>query len=121
MLKAINVVKDWIENDTNILVMSGEFGCGKTHLLRIANTYFKPLSLAITAQKLARLFYDGIDDKSLSRNLEILESSPVLLIDDFGDFKGNTTRFLILSKESNNPKYEKNNSYIFSNRIICTG
>ena len=40
-------------------------------------------------------------------NLEILD-------DDFGDFKGNTTRFLILSKETSIPKKNKNTSYITS-------
>ncbi|MCK5294541.1 MAG: prephenate dehydratase [Arcobacteraceae bacterium] len=40
-------------------------------------------------------------------NLKILD-------DDFGDFKGNTTRFLILSKQSIIPIYDKNISYITS-------
>jgi len=37
-----------------------------------------------------------------------------ILNDDFGDFHGNTTRFLILSKNSEIPKYEKKQSYITS-------
>ncbi|MEA3497489.1 MAG: prephenate dehydratase [Campylobacterota bacterium] len=40
-------------------------------------------------------------------NLEILD-------DNFGDHHGNTTRFLILSKQNIIPKYEKNSSYITS-------
>ena len=39
--------------------------------------------------------------------LEILDS-------DFGDYHGNTTRFLILSRESVIPKYDKSDSYITS-------
>ena len=37
-----------------------------------------------------------------------------ILDDDFGDFKGNTTRFLILSKENIFPKYDEDKSYITS-------
>ncbi len=37
-----------------------------------------------------------------------------ILDNDFGDFHGNTTRFLILSKENIFPIYEKNKSYITS-------
>ncbi|MCK5110029.1 MAG: prephenate dehydratase [Arcobacteraceae bacterium] len=37
-----------------------------------------------------------------------------ILDDDFGDYHGNTTRFLILSKESIIPAYEKNKSYVTS-------
>jgi len=37
-----------------------------------------------------------------------------ILDNDFGDYHGNTTRFLILSRESVIPRYDKNNSYITS-------
>lgn len=47
---------------------------------------------------------------SLASQLYDLE----ILHDDFGDFHGNTTRFLILSKLNIIPTYEKNESYITS-------
>jgi prephenate dehydratase len=52
---------------------------------------------AAVASSLAAQLYD----------LEILD-------DSFGDHQGNTTRFLILSRENNIPKNNKNNSYITS-------
>ncbi len=37
-----------------------------------------------------------------------------ILDDNFGDYKGNTTRFLILSKEQKTPLFEENQKYITS-------
>lgn len=58
-----------------------------------------------------------IDDKqhaavasSLAAKLYDLQ----ILDDDFGDFKGNTTRFLILSKENTIPLFDNDMSYITS-------
>jgi prephenate dehydratase len=47
---------------------------------------------------------------SLASKLYDLE----ILNDDFGDFHGNTTRFLILSRQNEIPLYDKNESYITS-------
>jgi len=47
---------------------------------------------------------------SLASNLYNLE----ILNDDFGDFHGNTTRFLILSSKNKIPEYTTNQSYITS-------
>lgn len=55
-----------------------------------------PLYGAIASSLAAKLY-----------NLEILD-------DKFGDLKGNVTRFIILSKEMNTPKYKKNEEYITS-------
>lgn len=57
----------------------------------------KDKSHAAIASSLASKLYD----------LEILN-------EDFGDHHGNTTRFLILSKQNNIPAYDKNQSYITS-------
>ena len=55
-----------------------------------------PLYAAIASSLAAKLY-----------NLKILD-------DKFGDLKGNVTRFIILSKEIQTPKYKKNEEYITS-------
>ena len=61
----------------------------------------KDKSHAVVASSLAARLY----------NLEILDNN-------FADFEGNVTRFIILSKNSNIPKYEDEKSYITS-LIFC--
>ena len=83
--------------------------------IKLSGYNFEPIAKFDTAGAAQELIQ--INDKqhaavasSLAAKLYNLE----ILVDDFGDFQGNTTRFLILSKQSMVPKYEKDNSYITS-------
>ena len=83
--------------------------------IKLSSYNFEPIAKFDTAGAAQELL--ELNDKqhaavasSLAAELYDLE----ILVDDFGDFKGNTTRFLILSKENLIPIYKKDESYITS-------
>lgn len=77
-------IKEWLIKPDHWFLISGGFGCGKTHILRAIKTIYGSLAFYISAEDLNSAIFRGLKEKDLDELVIELASAPVLLIDDLG-------------------------------------
>lgn len=89
--KQFNAIKD---NRVNSIVLGGQVGSGKTHLiLALANNFIQKRKINVIYLNyrdiIAKLKRNALDDNFISKELEKYQKAEILLIDDL--FKGKVT------------------------------
>jgi DNA replication protein DnaC len=86
--EAVSAAKNFIDDPSRWLVLSGNTGSGKTHMLMsIANT-FGPYALYITAGDFERIAFQSLRNGVFDQFIDLLENAPFLLFDDWGSEHG---------------------------------
>lgn len=81
---AIEASKQWMLNPEGILLLSGGYGAGKSHLLRAINTYMYPIALYLTLSDFEWSCFRALESGKLHIYVDTVARSPVLLFDDYG-------------------------------------
>lgn len=86
METAIATVKDWIESPTRWLVLSGDTGTGKTHMLQTMMTTWYPWSIYVVASDLENKLrkYLAHSPDLIGKFIDVLKYHPILILDDIG-------------------------------------
>lgn len=99
-----DAVADWTDETKNWLVIQGNNGCGKSHLLSAINNAFTPWTLYLSMTDLEGMYFDSLNADSDGMNFQVLIDTisrhPILLLDDIGsdqgkDFAKSATRKII--------------------------
>jgi len=97
-------VIEWTDNASNWLVIQGNNGCGKSHLLSAINNSFTPWTLYLSMTDLEGMYFESLNNDSEGMNFQVLIDTisrhPILLLDDIGsdqgkDFAKSATRKII--------------------------
>ncbi len=81
---AIIKCQDWSANPEGILMLAGNYGSGKSHLLRAINTRLFPIALYLTASDFEWGCFSAMESGKLHIYVDIIAHCPVLLFDDYG-------------------------------------
>jgi len=81
---AIVMANDWAKAPSGVLLLSGGYGIGKSHLLRAINTELYPIALYLTSSEFEWSCFRAMESSSLHVYVDIVAHCPVLLFDDYG-------------------------------------
>lgn len=82
---ALKEINKWIEEPSRWLTISGNNGCGKSHILNSINTLFTPWSIYLSFPDLEHLYFQSIkDEDGLQLLVDALSVHPILIMDDIG-------------------------------------
>lgn len=81
-------VLDWADSLSNWLVLQGNNGCGKSHLLSALENLFGPWALYLSMPDLEQWYFDSLKQDTgeidFSGLIEMISRHPILLLDDVG-------------------------------------
>jgi len=80
----INKAMFWATEPVGVMVISGAYGCGKTHILQSINELLTPIALYITASDFEQKIFQHLGDSSLQSFIRGVSLAPILLFDDLG-------------------------------------
>lgn len=81
---AVKEVEHFIKQPDKWLVLTGDVGTGKTHLLRAINTAFYPMSVYLASRDLEDMTHDARKNDNMQELYSLLRYAPILLLDDVG-------------------------------------
>jgi DNA replication protein DnaC len=81
---AIKESRRFIEDPRKWLVLSGMYGCGKTHMLQSIASAFGPFAFYLSAADFEQMVFATMNIDVLSEFMWGVERAPILLIDDWG-------------------------------------
>ena len=84
----ISAAKNFVRNMDQWLVLSGSYGSGKSHILRAIATELSPFTLYISTDDLENHIFSAMDNNLLGELMGVLNSAPILLLDDLGNEHG---------------------------------
>lgn len=102
LMKAMDTVLDWLGNPDKWLVLAGGVGTGKSTLMSIIHTHFKPWSMYIVSPDFEQAVFDKTADRNLGDLTNIVSHHPILLLDDVGADYGSPYPISQVSKVINN-------------------
>jgi len=82
--KAVKRIKRFIKKPDKWLVLTGYFGTGKTHMLRVLNTVYGPMSVYLSTKDLEDMTHASRKADNMQYLYELLRYAPILLLDDLG-------------------------------------
>jgi DNA replication protein DnaC len=74
----------WGHNPHGIMILSGNYGCGKSHILQAIDEMLAPIALYITASDFEQKIFEHMGDNTLSTFVKGMSLAPILLFDDLG-------------------------------------
>lgn len=81
---ALHITKQFIVDPRKWLIFYGNYGTGKTMLMRVINTAYSPIALYISAANVEFHLHQSRKTDEVGEFQSILANAPVLLIDDMG-------------------------------------
>jgi len=81
---AVDKAFKWALSPSGTMVISGAYGCGKSHILQCIDGMLSPIALYITASDFEQRVFENIGANTLSSFIKGLSLAPVLLFDDLG-------------------------------------
>ena len=81
---AIVMAQDFAETPQGILMLSGGYGTGKSHLLSAINGRLFPIALYVTSSDFERNCFFALSSSKLHIYVDAIARAPVLLFDDYG-------------------------------------
>lgn len=100
-------ISQWIPNPKTWYLISGNKGCGKTHILRAIKNALGPMAFYISSEDLNSLIFEALNKKTINELVLFLSSSPVLLLDDLG-IEHTNTMFTDVVAQVINRRYNAN-------------
>jgi DNA replication protein DnaC len=85
MLKTTTeTVKEFIKDPRKWLIFHGNYGTGKTMMMKIIKTAYSPIALYISSQNVEAHLHESRQEDGIGAFQKILLDAPILLIDDVG-------------------------------------
>jgi DNA replication protein DnaC len=81
---AIVTSKLWAENPEGVLILSGGYGVGKSHLMSAINVELRPIALYLTFSEFEWSCFQALDSQKLHIYVDAVARAPILLFDDYG-------------------------------------
>lgn len=82
--KTLEVVRSFLDFPDFWMLLQGDTGCGKSHILRSIKTALPWLVTYISAESLQSKLFSALGSGRVDEFRRVLELAPVLLIDDLG-------------------------------------
>ena len=84
LIEVVNYIEEWLDKLDKWIVLSGDFGCGKTHILSSIYNALYPIALYENSANFEHNVFKYTSEKTLYEYIDVLKNVPVLLFDDLG-------------------------------------
>lgn len=75
---------EWAKGPSGMMVISGGYGVGKSHIAQAIDEFYSPISLYITAADFESIVFRGVQEKTLANDMDSIRVAPILILDDIG-------------------------------------